>query len=419
MTQRELIEKIYKDLEDVIEESNNVNYENEERILKELALLMLYFNVSNNKLQLSNMQIMKIKNKIFKLIDDIFDDEIEDIIEKMSSSLVSTAHKVERYYGEKVNDDFVNSKFKNKTFKERHSQNSTEVKNKLKSTVFKFIKGGIAIGLIKNSIDKIYKIHKYNIIRLLKTEINRVQNRLFLELNKNKKFRYCSVFERNTCADCKSLDGHIFNYKEALDLIPQHSNCLCYWEVIDDKTNYEKYKGILVENASKTLKDSQGLNYNNSNEQSKIRERVLQNIEKSKIARKASNYKEFDKKAVRIYAENNNWMDKSGNIIWPPNKGFEGKPSIKVLDEGTKIDRYGYEGGTFVSPLGVPYSNRALAPGTYNKPYTVYEVIKPVKVKAGEIAPWFNEPGGGIQYELYVSVEKLIKDGFIRRVEIK
>lgn len=277
MNQRELIENIYKDLEDVIEESNNVNDENEESILKELALLLLYFNVSNNKLQLSNIEILKIKNKIFKIIDDIFDDEIEYIIDKMSNSLISTAHSVESYYGRKVKDDFVNSKFKNKTFKERHSQNSTEVKNKLKSTVFKFIKGGIAIGLIKNSIDKIYKIHKYNVIRLLKTEINRVQNRLFLELNKNKKFRYCSVFERNTCADCKSLDGHIFNYDEALDLIPQHSNCLCYWEVIDDKldnnsedkgdvTEYEKYKEILGEDGPKTLKDFQELKYNNIEE---------------------------------------------------------------------------------------------------------------------------------------------------------
>lgn len=268
MTQREFIEKIYKDLEDVIEKSNNVNDENEERILKELALLMLYFNVSNNKLQLSNIQIMKIKNKIFKLIDDIFDDEIEDIIEKMSNSLISTTHKVERYYGGKVNADFVNSKFKNKTFKERHSQNSTEIKNKLKSTVFKFIKGGIAIALIKSSIDKIYKIHKYNIIRLLKTEINRVQNRLFLELNKNKKFRYCSVFERNTCADCKSLDGHIFNYDEALDLIPQHPNCLCYWEVLDDKNDiaeYEKYKEVLGEKAPEDLHSYREIKYNESN----------------------------------------------------------------------------------------------------------------------------------------------------------
>ena len=46
-------------------------------------------------------------------------------------------------------------------------------------------------------------------------------------------------------------------------------------------------------------------------------------------------------------------------------------------------------------------------------------MIKPIEVQAGKIAPWFNEPGGGIQYELSISVKKLIEDGFIRRVGIK
>ena len=37
--------------------------------------------------------------------------------------------------------------------------------------------------------------------------------------------------------------------------------------------------------------------------------------------------------------------------------------------------------------------------GTDKKPYTVFEVVKPVEVQAGKIAPWFGEKGGGIQYE--------------------
>ena len=152
---------------------------------------------------------------------------------------------------------------------------------------------------------------------------------------------------------------------------------------------------------------------------SDIRDRALKNIEESKIAREASNYQEFAKIDTKIYAENNNWMDKAGSIIWPPNRGFDGEVVIETLKPGTRIDRYGFEGGTFVSPEGIPYSSRALAPGTEKKPYNVYEVIKPIEVQAGKIAPWFNEPGGGIQYELSISVKKLIEDGFIRRVGIK
>ena len=40
-----------------------------------------------------------------------------------------------------------------------------------------------------------------------------------------------------------------------------------------------------------------------------------------------------------------------------------------------------------------------------------------MKVKAGEIAPWFNEPGGGIQYLLPDIIDELLDAGIIRRVK--
>ncbi|MDQ0062456.1 glycohydrolase toxin TNT-related protein [Paenibacillus harenae] len=113
----------------------------------------------------------------------------------------------------------------------------------------------------------------------------------------------------------------------------------------------------------------------------------------------------------------NKWIDDAGNIIWPKNEGFAGTPKDITLQPGTKIDRYGYESGTFVSPQGTPYNMRSLAPGTENKPYNVYEVVKPLDAKGGKIAPWFDQPGGGTQYKLNQSIEQLIKGGYIRRVE--
>ena len=58
---------------------------------------------------------------------------------------------------------------------------------------------------------------------------------------------------------------------------------------------------------------------------------MLKNIEESKIAREASNYQEFAKIDTKIYAENNNWMDKAGSIIWPPNRGFDGEVVIETF----------------------------------------------------------------------------------------
>ena len=44
------------------------------------------------------------------------------------------------------------------------------------------------------------------------------------------------------------------------------------------------------------------------------------------------------------------------------------------------------------------------------------KLLKPIEVKAGEIAPWFNQPGGGTQYMFNKSIEELIKTGILRKV---
>lgn len=105
----------------------------------------------------------------------------------------------------------------------------------------------------------------------------------------------------------------------------------------------------------------------------------------------------------------------SGAINWPPNYGFQGTPVQKTLPAGTRIDRYGYEGGRFVSPVGTPYAARALPPGTDKKPYNTYVTNRPVSVKAGTAAPWFNQPGGGTQYHLPDKVRNLVDSGDLRR----
>jgi hypothetical protein len=96
--------------------------------------------------------------------------------------------------------------------------------------------------------------------------------------------------------------------------------------------------------------------------------------------------------------------------------GFDGDPTKVILQPSTKIDRYGYDGGTFVSPEGIPYSARSLAPGTELKPYNVYEVMKPINALEGKIAPWFDEIGGGIQYKLDHSIKDLLDGGYIKKL---
>lgn len=100
--------------------------------------------------------------------------------------------------------------------------------------------------------------------------------------------------------------------------------------------------------------------------------------------------------------------------IYPPEQGYvldRNKQPIKhkiTLTVGKRIDRYGGEGGNFLSVPGTKYAARSLPPSNLSGPqgqeqycnYHVYEVIKSFPVDTGRIAPWFQQRGGGIQYEV-------------------
>ncbi|KAK3393377.1 hypothetical protein B0H63DRAFT_362194, partial [Podospora didyma] len=86
-----------------------------------------------------------------------------------------------------------------------------------------------------------------------------------------------------------------------------------------------------------------------------------------------------------------------------------------TLEKDTYIDRFGSEGGNYTSPFGSPYIQRALPPNSLNTypnghafNYYVYRVVKSFVVLSGPIAPWFEQPGQGVQYELYHPIYQLL-----------
>nr|WP_312468186.1 TNT domain-containing protein [Pseudescherichia sp.] len=103
---------------------------------------------------------------------------------------------------------------------------------------------------------------------------------------------------------------------------------------------------------------------------------------------------------------------------WPPNDGAHGKITLSELQPGTIIDRYGHPGGSYTSPVGTPYTMRALSPGSINKDYTIYKVIKPISnIQESKIAPWFGEMGMGTQYQFDKSVQSYIDSGHLKEIK--
>lgn len=128
----------------------------------------------------------------------------------------------------------------------------------------------------------------------------------------------------------------------------------------------------------------------------------------------------------------------AGGWIYPPDNGYvigpNGQPVEwqERLPVGQRIDRYGSEFGSFLAPAGSLYAERSIPPQNLdsNPPepcnYHDYRVIKEFTVDAGPVAPWFAQPGYGLQYQLNaslipgapaaVNVLWLLNNGYLQRV---
>lgn len=123
------------------------------------------------------------------------------------------------------------------------------------------------------------------------------------------------------------------------------------------------------------------------------------------------------------------WTWPNGSYHYPPKDGFvltaDGEPVTAnvTLPVGRKIDRFGGPSGNFFSPLGAPYIERALPPrnlnnsdGNFPYSYHVYQLISELNVTLGPIAPWFEQPGMGTQFETELNVTMLLNKKFIREL---
>ena len=117
---------------------------------------------------------------------------------------------------------------------------------------------------------------------------------------------------------------------------------------------------------------------------------------------------------------------------WPPNRGAN-TFRIRDMHPGECFDRFGgyyekgifHDQGSYGGKENTPYTNRALKPGSINRPYKNYEVTKNIPdVQEGKTSPWFGEKGGGTQFDFENSnikgangekgIEAMKEKGYIR-----
>ncbi len=110
------------------------------------------------------------------------------------------------------------------------------------------------------------------------------------------------------------------------------------------------------------------------------------------------------------------WLQADCRYGFPQRDGFASRPRTIVLRSGTVIDRFGQPTGNFLAPADASYMGRAVPYDRLKMPYYRYEVVKPLRVQAGKAAPWFDQPGGGIQYKTGERVQVLLERGYLKQV---
>ena len=118
--------------------------------------------------------------------------------------------------------------------------------------------------------------------------------------------------------------------------------------------------------------------------------------------------------SAKSYGVDPKWVKPDGKLDYPPNDGFLGIPENSILKPGTKIDRYGTDQGSYFSPEGTPFDQRSLPPKSSDGTYKRYIVTKPLPAQSGSTAPWFGQSGGGMQFKTQMTVEDLVRGGYIK-----
>lgn len=110
------------------------------------------------------------------------------------------------------------------------------------------------------------------------------------------------------------------------------------------------------------------------------------------------------------------WDPPTATVSWPKDDGCAGAPVARTLAPGVLLDRFGDEGGTFLSPKGQSFASRAVPYVCDQMDYWVYRVRKPLPVKTCPAAAWFGEPGGAIQDQIAEPVYKLEANGSLTAI---
>lgn len=275
----EFIEGLYNEAEEEIKEIYKEQKKNRDNLLKELALIMLTYNVFDGLMSLTKEDKKKEYNRLSNIILNSAKGQGATQARVINDILLGTVNKTFDFYsynaGLKDVQAIIDKNFKGKHFSDRVWDNEKDTAGHLHKQVNNFLNGKVNVNQIKRDIEKTYNTSAYNAKRLVETEVNRCEDESFRRFCKEvgvKKVRRNEVLDSKTCEECARIDGKVYDLDNAPGVV--HPGCRGFNSIADDEVKKSIInKDELSDNADvkKFIKKLLG----NSSSESKVNENEL------------------------------------------------------------------------------------------------------------------------------------------------
>lgn len=229
---QEFMENVYKKAEKELEKYMNQMNKTDKEIRKLMEYANFIYEIdksSRSFYEAERFVVIAVLNMISKddewlerFFEEYFDGSLKEMLEFYGYFIEKTERK-----------EIINKVFKNYNYKERIKRNQKKINQRIEKQLKIYIKKKYAIKNLDSWLRFGRKSSFEKAKALLVSELSRILNLAFVYCNKNKRFIYNSVLEKNTCADCRDMHGTILTAEQARDIIPQHTRCKCYLELLE------------------------------------------------------------------------------------------------------------------------------------------------------------------------------------------
>lgn len=235
---------IHNNADEKVKAIKNLQQENRDKLLNEIAVVLLNYNISDSKLNLTIAERKEMYSKLFNMIDKSIGSELEFEKTTMKDILKDTGfnkyNSTSYIYSLNVSydvmpatqkelDKIINKTIDGKSWSKRLYDNKDIICKDLKFNINKFLKGETNVNEIGKILNSRYDINSYNSDRLIRTEVTRVQaqtNELWARKHKIEYQMFMATLDYKTSKRCQGYDGKVFNIDDANKPVPPlHPNC--------------------------------------------------------------------------------------------------------------------------------------------------------------------------------------------------